>query len=532
MKIPANGLSVLLLLCAANAVSDAQIRSFKLGSAAQAGSALPPSNSVSHIVVVGDSAVIIGTGNGLAKSTTGGRGWISYGTDPAFSNNGIFSVAASGDTIWTSTGYDTQTPDGSVQTGSGYALTTNGGATWQHRAQTLDAQGDSIISYGINDSLWILPVVVPQQNVTFDISLSPGTVWIASWASGLRRSTDLGQHWERIVLPPDDMNSLRPTDTLWSFASSDPLHLQRIFQRFDPRSNDNFLAFSVCAQSPETVWCGTAGGVNLSTDGGTSWVKFSHQNQAQPILGNWVISIKTQPLPGTQRVWTTNWRANDPAEDYGVSYTDNAGRTWTNLIRGVKAYEFAFKDSITYIATDNGVMRTADGGATIVTAANFADPATHQIVTNASVYAVGVLGDTVFVCTGDGIASTIDNATHQFGSSWSVYRTYQEVGTSGATYAYPNPFSPALEFVRIHYGSAAFAGGTPPERSVRIEIFDFGMNRVRTLLNGAQRSAAREYDEIWDGRDDGGRQVANGVYFYRIVIDNADPLFGKILVLQ
>lgn len=523
--------SIIAIYALASATAFGQkafVRSFRLGSVTQSGSSLPPSNSVSHIVVDGP-IIYIGTGNGLGKSADGGRTWTNFGADPAFSNNGIFAAAATGDTVWTSTGYDTQTPDGSVQTGSGYAFSVNAGGTWQHLGQTMDARGDSIIAYGVNDSLWILPVVVPQQNVTFDIGLSPGTIWIASWASGLRKSTDNGQHWQRILLPPDNLNSLHPTDTLWSYASSDTQHLQRIFRRFDPRSNNNFLAFSVYAQSADTIWCGTAGGVNLSTDGGASWNKFSHQNQAEPILGDWVIAIKGQALPGARRLWTTNWKANDPSEDFGVSFTDDAGRTWTNLLRGVKAYDFAFKDSIVYIATDNGLVRTADGGKTMVTASTFADTSNRQVIVNTPVYATAVLGDTVFACTGDGMAATIDNSGHSFGESWRVIRSALEVGTSTQTYAYPNPFSPALEFVRIHYGSSAAGTG---ERSVRLEIFDFGMNRVRTLLNGAIRSAANEYDEIWDGHDDSGRQVANGVYFYRIVIDNASPLFGKILVIQ
>ncbi len=57
------------------------------------------------------------------------------------------------------------------------------------------------------------------------------------------------------------------------------------------------------------------------------------------------------------------------------------------------------------------------------------------------------------------------------------------------------------------------------------------MNRVRTLIRDAPRTGS-EFDELWDGRDDQSKIVANGVYFYRLKIDNGDPQFGKILVLQ
>ena len=58
------------------------------------------------------------------------------------------------------------------------------------------------------------------------------------------------------------------------------------------------------------------------------------------------------------------------------------------------------------------------------------------------------------------------------------------------------------------------------------------MNRVRTLVNRASRPSGGEYDELWDGKDDGGNTVANGVYFYRVDIDSSDPLYGKIIVMQ
>jgi hypothetical protein len=37
---------------------------------------------------------------------------------------------------------------------------------------------------------------------------------------------------------------------------------------------------------------------------------------------------------------------------------------------------------------------------------------------------------------------------------------------------------------------------------------------------------------IWDGKNDNGFQVANGVYFYRIQIDDDKDVWGKIIVLQ
>ncbi len=519
-------LVVLLALPAAAFGQKQFMGEYHLDRVVTAPSLLPPSNSVSHVVYNG-STLWIGTSKGLGRSSTLGRDWGSLRSNPAFASDGIFAISALDSSVWVATGYDKQVGDGTVQTGSGYAVSTDGGSSWNHLSQALDQRGDSTLSYGINDSIWILPVVVPEQNVTFDIAQSPGAVWIASWASGLRKSTDNGASWQRTLLPTDDRSSLRPTDTLWTYAPGDTLHLRRIFRRVDPRRNNNLLAFSVLTVGQDTVWCGTAGGVNRSTDGGTSWLRFTHTNQASPILGNWVIAVDIQRLGSSHRIWTTNWKAEDQSEDFGVSFTDDDGRIWKSMLHGIRAYDFAFKDSIAYIATDDGLYRTENGGDNFEKISEFTDPGTHQVIASSKVFSVEVVGDTVLIGTGDGMASTIDDGSLPFGSSWKIYRAYAPSAGTGGTYAYPNPFSPTQEPVRIHYGWAG-----PTERSVTIDIFDFGMNRVRTLVQHAVRSGASEFDEVWDGKNDAGRIAANGVYIYRVQLDSEDAMFGKILVLQ
>lgn len=478
---------------------------------------LPPSNSISHIATQ-DSLLWIGTSKGLANSYNGGRSWKLFRGNPAFAKDGIFAIAFRDSIAWASTGYVKEIAGGSrIQTGAGYAYSTNYGTTWHHVAQTLDQRSDSLIVYGL-DTLRALPVIVPEQNVTFDISLSPGKVWIASWASGLRYSSNSGQSWQRVLLPPDNLNRIAPRDGI--------LNTDTVNFYVDPRRNNNFLAFSVLAIDNDTIWAGTAGGVNKSTDGGRSWTRFTRQNQQSGILGNWVIAIKEQRFGSTRRIWTTNWKAENQDEQQGVSYSDNGGQTWTNLLHGIKAYEFAFKDSIAYIATEEGIYRTADGGRSFLRSGSIVDTETRQRITTSSVYAIGVIGDTIWVGTGDGLASTIDNASNLFATRWKIIRTYAPLSNPSATYAYPNPFSPNFELTRIRFG----INGTTVNATV--EVFDFGMNPVRTIIRNAVRTGASEFEEMWDGRDNGGRFVANGVYFYRVTTGTSDPAWGKVMVLR
>ncbi len=477
-----------------------------------ASSSLPPSNSVSHIST-DSSSIWIGTGKGLAHSVNGGRSWESFRATPEFASRGIFAVDILGDTVWASTGFTKDVSGQGVQTGTGFTYSTNNGSTWTRLPQPLDGLGDSLVMYGTN-TVKFLPIVVPEQNVTFDVEVTNSNVWISSWSSGLRKSTNLGQTWQRIVLPSQNLNTISPTDVLGNYS-------------IDPRRDNNFLAFSVFAQTDSLIWAGTAGGINRSTDAGSSWSKFTTLNQQAHILGNWVIAIKGQQTGSTYRVWCTNWKADiDPNEQYGVSYSEDGGRIWKNHLQGTKAYDFAFKDSIAYIATDEGVYRTDDGGRSWNTSGTIIDKTTGQRITSTAFFSVGVVGDTVYCGSNDGLVKTIDNATHPFGETWEIMRSYRPIGATTTTYSYPNPFSPAQENVRFHYSTGGVQG------SVTIEVFDFGMNRVRTVIKDAQRSGIQEFDEIWDGRDDGRKQVTNGVYFYRVVVNDGDPVWGKVMVLE
>ncbi len=72
---------------------------------------------------------------------------------------------------------------------------------------------------------------------------------------------------------------------------------------------------------------------------------------------------------------------------------------------------------------------------------------------------------------------------------------------------YPNPFS----------STTVLAFELEREADVRIDIFDLGGRAVRNFLIG--RYPAGRHELRWGGRDDLGRQLANGVYFARLEVD-------------
>jgi hypothetical protein len=111
---------------------------------------------------------------------------------------------------------------------------------------------------------------------------------------------------------------------------------------------------------------------------------------------------------------------------------------------------------------------------------------------------------------------------------WKIYRALQEIdlGSDLKTYSAPNPFSPDDEVTRFYYKTGK------SQSKITIKIFDFGMNPVRTLIQNAVRANPNELYTSWDGKSNEGYRVANGVYFYRVEIDDDKPVWGKVIVLQ
>jgi hypothetical protein len=72
---------------------------------------------------------------------------------------------------------------------------------------------------------------------------------------------------------------------------------------------------------------------------------------------------------------------------------------------------------------------------------------------------------------------------------------------------FPNPFNPTTAIRYVVPEPGAF---------VRLMVYDLRGRKVRTLVD--EKVGAGEHRAIWGGRDDAGRDVASGVYFYRVEI--------------
>jgi len=477
-----------LLLCLPVMVQAQRLQknSFQLNTVATR----PVSNSIGEIVIEND-VLWVGTGRGLMKSTDDGETWTIYDVASGIGRGGVSALAVDGETVWVATSIDTLTDQGRLDAGMGLAVTHNGGDTWKYIPQPVDSPDETAFA----------PTTVVINNITFDIALTDEAVWIVSFAGGLRRSTDDGETWEIVTVDG------HPFDTLGRLS-------HRLFSVHD---------------DGEALWAGSAAGVHKSTDGGETWTTFNHSNQDQPISGNFVVAIASQVIGGRKRLWAATIEALGAGEYRAASYTDDAGLTWQVTLQGEFPHNFAFDPDTdaAFAATDNGLMRSQ----------NASDWAAYDHIVDTEkdvemlarkTFCAASDGFSLYIGSGDGMARTRDN-----GLSWTVFRAWAAPGVDGEPeiYAYPNPFSPTRHNVNGDQGHVRFQYRCTSDCTVDLKVYDFSMALVATVAIDRHRTAG-EWAEIWNGRNDLGEMVANGVYYYKIDRSGHKAAWGKVMVLN
>jgi hypothetical protein len=486
----------------------------------------PGGNGVSDILIIGDT-IWVSNNKGLSRSTDYGSNWANYYMTDVFGSEGVSALGYHNGTIWVATCHSITSSGEVIPVGSGLRYSSDNGSTWKTLPQPVDASGDSALVYGINDGVRAkkvraLPVTVNEQNIIYDIAFTSSAIWVATYSGGIRKSTDNGASWQRVLLPSDNINHISPTDTI-SYS------LQPVFGTFGTENYLNHRGFSVIAVNDSIIFAGTAGGINKSTDGGISWQKFTHTNQTHPISGNFIVAMAFNKVNNS--LWAATWSANSD-ESYGVSYSTDLGDTWTVTLDGEQAHNFGFKDYQVIAVTNNSAFRTQNLGASWIGPNSIIDNTTKTSIASTIFYAAASSGKDVWLGNNEGLAKITENSI--WSGEWKIFFASQQLTSKTATYAYPNPFSPRSDRVKIKYST------NNKTQNVTIRILDFGMNLVKTVIQNAARGSQihqiSQEDggviDYWDGKDEKGNIVPNGVYFYRVDVGSDDPVFGKILVLQ
>lgn len=482
----------------------------------------PISNFITDIIFKGDT-VWFATGTGIMRTLDNFNTFqYYYGLQP-FGEDDVSGLVVLNNVVVVTTATTQEVNGEDVAVGTGVKVSTDYGHSWNAYGQPLDGLNDTVIVYGSNN-IPALPVVVPQQNLSYDIAvtrnknnLNDYVIWITSFAGGLRKSTDYGTTWQRILLPPDNLDSIYIGGTGYNFA-------------LDVRQNLNHRVFTVEALNDSTLFVGSANGINRSTDWGVSWRKYNYLNSGfgnNRVAGNFVVNFHIQRYSNKAILWAATRRAENPNEANALSYTTDGGFTWAYTLSGPSPNGISSYDKYVYGLTDDGLLRSEFGIFDWVKTPLIYDEVSKDVVRTSSFYSGNYSTDTLYFGSADGLVRTIETG-NPWGAKWKIYRAIKEIDLSSETKSYvaPNPFAPSTEVARIFFKTGK------PASSVTIKIFDFGMNPVRTVIQNAARNSPDELFTIWDGKNDNGIIVANGVYFYRIAVDDDKYVWGKILVLQ
>jgi photosystem II stability/assembly factor-like uncharacterized protein len=229
--------------------------------------------------------------------------------------------------------------------------------------------------------------------------------------------------------------------------------------------------------------CGTSGTVIHTLDSGATW-----QAQISNVT-NTLYWIKFSDA-------THGWAVGSGGT---IIATTDGGNTWNPQTSntGLDLYSVGFADSLRgWVVGDSGLaLGTTDGGMTWI-------PDTTQ--TKIPLYALSATDkDHGWTIGGFGL-------TLGFGRAGQVGVEDRVQGFKGSRVqettlgqSYPNPTR----------GIASFEYELGKAGKVRVKVYNVAGQAVRTLVEGLE--TAGRHIVTWDGRDESGRKVVAGMYFYR-----------------
>ena len=491
--------------------------------------------------------------NGLRDSD-----WVTFTEAHGLGRGAVSALAASGDTVWAATLFDT-TLGVSNQAGNGLSFSIDSGETWKHipNETIFDPSRPSFADQE-----------PPTQvdNACFGLALDGDTIWAAFFAGSSVRSRDAGRTWERVLPDGADKivynvgdNDARKFRILAdSLANSEDVDEERVREAraaADSLDLQSYVhrTFSALAYD-DTVWIGTAAGVARSFDGGTTWKQsraafdeFGERLEGS-LSANWVVALARQRLPGVGSVVWVGGKPTQPLEKAAINFTADNGESW-QFSGPTFAWGFAFAEDAVWAAS-HGLLRSGDAGLTWETVV-VEDLQSRDFLREPF---VGVEiapnpegGKTLWVGAENGLAQAViatpdGESVAGTDLTWRILAfplktraldSGDIIGEGDAvdpestlTFAAPTPFAPSRdENTRIVFGLQDPA-------DISIFIYDFASRLVRELAVKQPRSGQGYHYVNWDGRDDDGDLVANGVYFYRLSTDGGDQAFGKVVVLD
>jgi len=255
-----------------------------------------------------------------------------------------------------------------------------------------------------------------------------------------------------------------------------------------PGGTDVIRSIAVAPGAPNMIYTGTTNGLVYVTTDAATWNLRATGLPSAPINDIWVDPSNAQrayistDLVNGAKVWKT--------VDAGVHWTDVSGDLPASIRGLCLAVDWGTTPARLYVGTDYGIYSSTSGGLTWI-----------------KEDAGGIPSLTVYDLE-FGPGGTLVAATHGRGM-WRASASLVAVGDRGetATAMALVAMNPSRSPSRIEYR-------LPVAGTVALEVYDLGGRRVRSLERGWRE--AGDHRASWDGRDDAGARVADGVYFYRL----------------
>ena len=466
------------------------------------------SNSV--IDIDHDSASVwLGTGGGASSSTDGGLTWITYGT-PTLPSDEVSALAANDRGIWVANSHSQAEAGEAYPFGDGISVSRDGGQSWY------TSNAEQVRYYG---------------KLSYDLALYDTLAFSACFYGGLIRSTDYGQTWKNLFATQLDSSNADSVDY-------HGFHYENLSNRF----------FSVKTDTTEfpgifSVWGGSAKGITRFLFYADTLTQAFHTypdsieqiyylygdttiDDSLQLPGNHVVALGINKVDTLKYIWAA-CRPVSSGEARRVGFSIDNGQTWheVNITDpsgddDVEAWDFAFSHDTVYVATSFGLYRSSGDYYSWTLLSGFRDPERQTFYQdNAAFYSADIVDGTLWAGGADGVVKSVSEG-------WDVFRSQRDPTEH---YAYPTPFSPKISTRRgttIHF--------LPTENThATVKIYDFNMELVSTVADNLPRLGDVESDDIvWDGTNDKGKTVANGVYYYRIQLDYGEDLWGKVVVIK
>ena len=507
------------------------------------------SNMISDILPQEDTLLWLGTGSGLAvlrdtsnMYTINSNANVTAGQlTNETPSGGVVALAVNKKTLFA--GFAKSGEDITIGNGLIYSLDATGNSIdYTYFEQPTDSEADSLAPFA-KRFFKGLPITVKEANVTYDAAISGDYIWITSWAGGLRRYNISQKVWERVPLPMDGDQVLNTCESS-SYENTIDGDVLRDFylnprdpwdgvstKSEDPKTygNHNHKAFSVVAYG-DTVWVGTANGINrglIGANGCVNWVHYTPDKDG--LTGGFVVGLSRQVTQGQSVIWAATVTAG-ASEQSGVSFSMDDGDTWHTTLNGERVYNITASDSIVLVASKSGLWKTVtDNPMDVAKPWAKYKPAKQALpIGSTETYAmdeilsdevIGVALDsrpfygstpTVWIGSWDGLARAMDPN----GSNWKIYRADYD---SDIVYAYPNPFSPYEHNQLGGDGYVHIHANVKTSFVVKMDIFNFAMEPV--LQKQFDRRDSSTGALKWNGKDRNGRLVDNGTYFIRLEFD-------------